>query len=81
MNEQNPSKKFSSEELQETTPESGGDIMREHIVEEKDTLPDIAKRYGLSLDEIKNANKDKIHSDADMVQPGTRLLIPNKERE
>jgi nucleoid-associated protein YgaU len=56
--------------------EAGG-IINEYIVEEKDTLPDIARRYGVSIEEIMAAN-EHISEPADMVQPGLRIMIPKK---
>jgi nucleoid-associated protein YgaU len=63
------------------TPDQSADnthgIITEYITEEKDTLPDIAKRYGLSIEDIIAANPD-IGEPADLVQPGQRIMIPRK---
>ena len=60
--------------------ESGdaGGIRNEYTVEERDTLDDIAQKHGISIEEIMEANKDTIHSKEEMIQPGTRLMIPRK---
>lgn len=60
--------------------EAGG-IINEYIVEEKDTLPDIAARYDISIEEIIAANRDILTDPADMVKPGLRIMIPNKRKE
>jgi len=57
---------------------TAGGIITEYIVEEKDTLPDIARRYGVSIEEIIAANQDIIKQPSDMVQPGLRIMIPKK---
>ena len=57
---------------------NAGAIMTEYIAEEKDTLPDIAQKYGVSIEEIIAANKEIINSKEDMIQPGLKLMIPNK---
>lgn len=54
-----------------------GGIITEYIVEEKDTLPDIARRYGVSIEEIVAANPG-IDEPADMARPGLRIMIPKK---
>lgn len=56
-------------------------IITEYVIEEKDTLPDIAQRFGLSIEEIMAANKEVIQTETDLVQPGQRINIPNKIRE
>ena len=57
-----------------------GGIIAEYIVEEKDTLPDIARKYGLSIEEIIAANQEIIRNPSDMVQPGLHIKIPKKMR-
>jgi nucleoid-associated protein YgaU len=59
------------------TGEVGG-IVNEYIVEETDTLQDIANRYEVSIDEIIAANRDIITNPADMVKPGLKIMIPKK---
>ena len=54
-----------------------GGIVSEYIVEEKDTITDIARKYGLSLDEIMAANPG-INEPADMVKPGMKIKLPKK---
>lgn len=55
---------------------SAGGIITEYIVEEKDTLPDIARRYGVSIEEIMVANNIKDASE--LAKPGLRIMIPKK---
>lgn len=57
---------------------TAGGIVTEYIVEEKDTLPDIARKYGVSIEEIIAANSEIISEPADMVTPGLKLMIPKK---
>lgn len=57
---------------------TAGGIITEYIVEEKDTLRDIARKYGVSIEEIMAANPDIIREPSDMVQPGLRIMIPKK---
>ena len=54
--------------------EAGG-IISEYIVEEKDTLPEIARRYGVSIEEILAANPG-MNEPSDMVKPGLHIMIP-----
>lgn len=56
---------------------STGGIITEYIMEEKDTLPDVARKYGVSIEDIMAVN-EHINEPADMVRPGTRLMIPRK---
>lgn len=60
--------------------EAGG-IINEYIVEEKDTLSDIASRYDISIEEIIAANRNILSDPSDMVKPGLRIMIPSKRRE
>ena len=55
-----------------------GGIVAEYIVEEKDTLPDIARKYGISIQEIIAANQEILKEPSDMVHPGLRIKIPRK---
>jgi LysM repeat protein len=57
---------------------TAGGFITEYIVEEKDTLPDIARKYGVSIQEIIAANQEIIKEPSDMVQPGLRIMIPKK---
>jgi nucleoid-associated protein YgaU len=57
---------------------TAGGIITEYIVEEKDTLQDIARKYGVSIEEIIAANREIIQEPSDMVQPGLRIMIPKK---
>jgi LysM repeat protein len=57
---------------------TAGGIVSEYIVEEKDTLPDIARRYGVSIEEIMAANREIIKEPADLAKPGLRIMIPKK---
>ena len=54
-----------------------GGIIGEYIVEEKDTLNDIARKYGLSIDQILAANPG-LDEPADLVKPGMKIKIPKK---
>ena len=49
----------------------------EYEVESGDNLSKIGKKYGVSWQEIYEANRDKIKN-PDMIQPGWRLKIPQK---
>lgn len=57
-----------------------GGIIDEYIIEERDTLQNIADRYGVSLEEIVEANRDSIRNTSEMIRPGMRILIPQKRR-
>jgi LysM repeat protein len=57
---------------------TAGGLITEYIVEEKDTLQDIARKYGVSIEEIIAANREIIQEPSDMVQPGLRIMIPKK---
>jgi LysM repeat protein len=43
-----------------------------HVVERGESLPAIAKKYGLTVDELRNLNKMTSHQH---VQPGQKLLV------
>ena len=58
-----------------------GGIVDEYTIEERDTLQSISEKYGVSLDEIVEANRDTISNPSDMIQPGLRIKIPGKRRE
>lgn len=58
-----------------------GGIVDEYTIEERDTLQSIAEKYGVSLDEIIEANRDTIQNPSDMIQPGLRIKIPSRRRE
>jgi LysM repeat protein len=55
-----------------------GGIISEYIVEEKDTLADIAERYNISIDEIVAANRDILDDSSGLMKPGVRIMIPKK---
>lgn len=57
---------------------TAGGIVTEYIAEEKDTLNDIAKRYGISIEAIIAANQDMLRQPSDLVQPGLHIKIPRK---
>lgn len=61
--------------------ENSGSIVSEYIVEEKDTLDDLARRYGVSIEEIMAANKETVHDPVDLTRPGQRINIPNKTKD
>lgn len=50
--------------------------IREHIVQDGDTLSGLAKEYGISMDTICGSNR--LHS-YDIIQSGKKLKIPNKD--
>jgi LysM repeat protein len=52
-----------------TVPEYG----RSHLVCRGDTLWDISRRYGVSVDDLKRANGLRGRA---IIKPGQRLLIP-----
>jgi LysM repeat protein len=56
---------------------TAGGVVNEYIVEEKDTISDIARKYGLTLEEIMAANPG-MDEPADMVKPGLKIKIPKK---
>jgi nucleoid-associated protein YgaU len=58
--------------------DNSGDISAEYTIEERDTLEDIAEKYGVSIDEIIAANKD-VHDKGDLIEPGKKIIIPNKK--
>ena len=58
---------------------SAGGVITEYIVEEKDTVRDIARKYGLSIEEILAANPG-MNEPADLIQPGAKIKIPKKMR-
>ena len=51
--------------------------MEEYEVVKGDNLSKIGKRYGVSWNEIYEANK-KLIKDPDLIQPGWKLKIPHK---
>jgi nucleoid-associated protein YgaU len=57
-----------------------GGIVDEYTIEERDTLQNIADKYGVTLEEIMEANRDVIKQPSDMIQPGLKIQIP-KRRE
>lgn len=60
----------------EGAPRTGGNIMSSYVVEEKDTLPDIARKFNLSVEELLAANKDHIADASSLIQTGTKIMIP-----
>ncbi|HVK96992.1 MAG TPA: LysM domain-containing protein [Flavisolibacter sp.] len=56
--------------------EPAHNIIAEYTIEESDTLPDIAQKYGVSIDEIIAANPG-INEQSDMIQPGLKIFIPH----
>lgn len=73
MNQDN---NFVDPHYNEGKPDSAGHIMSSYVVEEKDTLPDIARKFGLSVEELLAANRDHIPDASSLVQTGTRIMIP-----
>lgn len=60
----------------EGKPDSAGHIMSSYVVEEKDTLPDIARKFNLTVDQLLAANKDHIPDAQSLIQTGTRIMVP-----
>ncbi len=67
---------FVNPEYNEGAPNSAGTIMSSYVVEESDTLPDIARKFNLSVDELLAANKDHIADATGLIQTGTKIMIP-----
>jgi LysM repeat protein len=57
---------------------TAGSIVSEYIVEERDTLEDVARMHGITVDEIIAANQESIQSPSDLVQAGQRIRIPKR---
>ena len=57
-----------------------GGIVDEYTIEERDTLQNIADKYGVTLEEIMEANRDVIKQPSDMIQPGLKIMIPQKRK-
>ncbi len=55
----------------------GAGAMEEYEVVKGDSLSKIGQRYGVSWQEIYEANRDQIKN-PDLIQPGWRLKIPRK---
>lgn len=72
----NQNDNFVDPNYNEGAPDSSGHIMSSYVVEEKDTLPDIARKFGLSVEELLTANRDHIQDASSLVQTGTRIMIP-----
>ncbi len=53
-------------------------IMTEYTVEEKDTIPELERKLGISWQEIYENNKECI-PDPDTIKPGLKLMLPRKE--
>ena len=53
------------------------EAVTEYEVESGDNLTKIGKKYGVSWQEIYEANRDRIKN-PDLIQPGWRLKIPQK---
>jgi nucleoid-associated protein YgaU len=56
---------------------SGQQAAQQYEVMKGDNLSKIGKRFGVSWQEIYEANKDQI-KDPDLIQPGWKLKIPQK---
>lgn len=55
----------------------GGGATEEYVVAPGDSLSKIGQKYGVSWQEIYEANRDQV-KDPDLIQPGWRLKIPRK---
>ncbi len=53
--------------------------MKIHIVQKGDTLWKIAKKYGVSFDELKKMNAQL--SNPDMIMPGMKIKIPDTHQK
>lgn len=73
MSQQN---NFVNPDYNEGAPHSSGTIMSSYVVEESDTLPDIARKFNLTVEELLTANKDHIADATGLIQTGTRIMIP-----
>ncbi len=60
--------------------ESRSYVIAEYIVEEKDTLADIARKYGVSIEEIMAVNKEIVQKPSDLAKPGLHIKIPQKRQ-
>ncbi len=67
---------FVNPDYNEGAPRTGGHIMSSYVVEEKDTLPDIARKFNLTVDELLEANKEHIADATSLIQTGTKIMIP-----
>ena len=56
---------------------TGGGADEEYVVEKGDSLSKIGQKYGVSWQEIYEANRDQVKN-PDLIQPGWRLKIPGK---
>lgn len=63
--------------MRENNPNNRGDITNEYIVAERDTIPELEKKLGLSWKEIWEMNKDVIQNPEEL-RPGMKLKIPAK---
>ncbi len=52
-----------------------------YVVKSGDTLSSIAKRYGISVEELYQDNKELIGNNPNLIYPGQELIIRNKEEE
>lgn len=73
MNQDN---NFVDPRYNEGKPNSSGHIMSSYVVEEKDTLPDIARKFNLSVEQLLEANRDNIPDAQSLIQTGTRIMVP-----
>lgn len=55
----------------------GGGGAEEYVVQSGDSLSKIGQRYGVSWQDIYEANRDQVKN-PDLIQPGWRLKIPRK---
>ena len=55
----------------------GAPAATEYVVQKGDSLSKIGQQYGVTWQEIFQANKDQI-KDPDLIQPGWKLKIPKK---
>ncbi len=53
----------------------GGKALKIHIVQKGDTLWNIAKKYGVDFEEVKNMNTQL--SNPDLIMPGMKIKVPS----
>lgn len=52
----------------------------EHVIQEGEYLSTIADKYGITTEELYNANREVIGDNPNLIFPGIKLVIPNTEQ-
>ena len=78
MEDQKSSVNNNPDSLRAMASETSSLIGSEYTVEERDTIPESERKFGLSWQRICEANKDVIKEDT-FLQPGIRLKIPSNK--